>query len=456
VKTIFREYDIRGIYPNELNEQMVKLIGYFLGKRILNEGAYVSIGYDARSHSPILCEQLTSGLNHAGCKVLNMGLVATPVNYFSNFQTFDGITPNASIMITGSHNPSEYNGFKITIDKKPFFGEDIYALGAEIMRNYGMEIEDNFSSIKIDAKERYIAYMIKEFDHLKGFDKAFVYDCGNGVAGVVVQDIFKGLGFTCKGLFVDPDGTFPNHHPDPTVEKNLKDIKKELEGEFELGFAYDGDADRIAFLTKKNNVKGDIMAILFSRAMNNPTVIGEVKCSQIMYDDINKRGKAIMYKTGHSNLKVMIAKTNADFAAEVSGHLFFNDRYFGYDDAIYATLRMIELVKNGLDVDAEIAKLPVVYSTEELKVETNENDKFPLVEKVKELLKNPPFGFPAIKKIVDVDGVRVIFSDGWGLVRASNTTPVLVTRFESTNADNAKLYEQKLNEVIAQAKAELH
>ena len=456
MKTIFREYDIRGIYEKELNEQMVKLIGYFLGKRILEVGKVVSIGYDARSHSPILCEYLTSGLNKAGCTVLNMGLVATPVNYFSNFQSFDGTTPNASIMITGSHNPSEYNGFKITIDKKPFFGEDIYALGREIMQNYDVDVEDDFSSIAIDAKERYIAYMIKEFEHLKGFEKPFVYDCGNGVAGVVVQDIFKALNFTCKGLFVDPDGTFPNHHPDPTVEKNLRDIKKELEGDFELGFAYDGDADRIAFLTKKNNVKGDIMAILFSRAMKNPTVIGEVKCSQIMYDDINARGKAIMYKTGHSNLKVMIAKTNADFAAEVSGHLFFNDRYFGYDDAIYATLRMIELVKNGLDVDAEIAKLPVVYSTEELKVETNENDKFPLVDKVKELLKNPPADFPAIKEIVDVDGVRVIFSDGWGLVRASNTTPVLVTRFESTNEENAKLYERKLNEIIATAKAELH
>lgn len=456
MKTIFREYDIRGIYEKELNEQTVKLIGYFLGKQIAKVGKTVAIGYDARSHSPILCEYLTSGLNKAGCKVLTMGLVATPVNYFSNFQEFDGVTPNASIMITGSHNPSEYNGFKITIDKKPFFGEDIYALGREIMQNYNMEIEDDLSSTFINAKERYIAYLVKEFEHLKGFNQPFVYDCGNGVAGVVVQDVFKALNFTCKGLYTDPDGTFPNHHPDPTVEKNLKDIKKELEGDYALGFAYDGDADRIAFLTKHNNVKGDIMAILFSSAMKNPTVIGEVKCSQVMYDEISKRGKAIMYKTGHSNLKVMIAKTNADFAAEVSGHLFFNDRYFGYDDAIYATLRMIEMVKNGLDVDAEIAKLPVVYSTEELKVETNENDKFPLVEKVKELLKNPPKDFPAIKEIVDVDGVRVIFNDGWGLVRASNTTPVLVTRFESTNADNAKLYEKKLNELIACAKAELH
>ena len=178
MQTIFREYDIRGIYPNELNEQMVKLIGYFLGQRILKVGKVVSIGYDARSHSPILCENLTSGLNKAGCTVLNMGMVATPVNYFSNFQTFDGLTPNASIMITGSHNPSEYNGFKVTIDKKPFFGEDIYAVGRDIMQHFDMEIEDDLSSTFINAKERYIAYMIKEFDHLKGFELRLWFYCG--------------------------------------------------------------------------------------------------------------------------------------------------------------------------------------------------------------------------------------------------------------------------------------
>lgn len=455
MNNIFREYDIRGIYKQELNEQTTKLIGYFLGLHVKKFGGVVALGYDARSHSPILCEYLTSGFNKAGCEVLSMGLVATPVNYFSNYQEFDKITPNASVMITGSHNPSQYNGFKITIDKKPFFGEDIYALGRKIMANFDLHVEDNTKCKTIDAKERYIDFLVKEFEHLKGFDKSFVYDCGNGVAGVVAPQIFERLGFTCKGLFVTPDGSFPNHHPDPTVEKNLIDIKKELEGEFEYGFAYDGDADRIAFLTKKNNVKGDIMAILFSESMKKPTVVGEVKCSQVMYDTINEYGKAYMYKTGHSNLKVKIAELNADFAAEVSGHLFFNDRYFGYDDAIYATLRMIELIKNGLDVDERIAKLPLVYSTEEIKVQTTEEEKFELVEKVKELLKNPPRNFPHIKEIIDVDGVRVIFDEGWGLVRASNTTPVLVTRFESTCKSRAKEYETKLNLLIKEAKENL-
>jgi phosphomannomutase/phosphoglucomutase len=209
-------------------------------------------------------------------------------------------------------------------------------------------------------------------------------------------------------------------------------------------------------LTKNNNVKGDIMAILFASTMDKPTVIGEVKCTQVMYDIINNNGgKAIMYKTGHSNLKVKIQETNANFAAEVSGHIFFNDRYFGFDDAIYATFRLLELVHNGMDIDKEIAKLPKTYSTQEIKVHTTEEEKFLLIDKIKELLKNPADDFPKIIDIIDVDGVRVIFEDGWGLVRASNTTPVLVTRFESTNSKKAKLYEDKLNNLIKIAQESL-
>ncbi len=452
INSIFREYDIRGIYKKELNEKTTKLIGYFLGLHVKKIGGIVALGYDARSHSPLLCEYLTSGFNKAGCKVLNMGLVATPVNYFSSFQSFNAITSNATVMITGSHNPSEYNGFKITIDKKPFFGEDIYAMGRDILDNLDLEIKDDTTCKKIDVKNRYIDFMVKEFAHLKGFDEKFVIDCGNGVAGTVIIDIFDRLGFDYKALFVEPDGSFPNHHPDPTVEENLVDIKKELKGEYKYGFAYDGDADRLAFLTQKYNIKGDIMAILYAETMKNPVVIGEVKCSQIMYDIINSFGTAVMYKTGHSNLKVKIAELNADFAAEVSGHIFFNDRYFGYDDALYATLRMIELIKNGLRVDERIEALPKVYSTEEIKVKTTEREKFLLVDKLKELLKNPPKDFPHIKDIIDVDGVRVIFDKGWGLVRASNTTPVLVTRFESTDEQEAKEYEEKMNKLILKAK----
>jgi phosphomannomutase/phosphoglucomutase len=450
--SIFREYDIRGIYEKELNEQSVKLIGYHLGQKI-GEGNVVSIGYDARSHSPVLRDYLTSGLNAAGCKVLDMGMVATPVNYYSNYIDFDGLTTNASIMITGSHNPSEYNGFKITVGQSPFFGDEIYALGDEIIADQNRVIPDNTEKTDIDVKTPYIDYMIKQFAPLKGLNKKIVIDCGNGVADTVITDIFDALEFNYTGLYCEPDGTFPNHHPDPSEEKNLVDVKAALEKEGDIAFAYDGDADRIAVLTHKHNIKGDQMALLYAMKMKNPTVIGEVKCSQVMYDELERRGaKAIMYKTGHSNLKVKMKETNADLACEVSGHIFFKNRYFGYDDAIYATLRMLELVADGIDLDAEIDALPQVFSTEELKVETTEEEKFAIIDKVKELLKNPPSDFPKIVNIIDVDGVRINFEKGWGLVRASNTTPVLVTRFESTDENLAKEYEKKVNALIKTAK----
>ncbi|MFT7004164.1 MAG: phosphomannomutase/phosphoglucomutase [Sulfurimonas sp.] len=451
--SIYREYDIRGIYEKELNEQSVVRIGYALASKI--DGEYVAVGYDARSHSPILFEYLVYGLNAGGKKVLDMGMVPTPVNYFTNYQDWDGITPSASVMITGSHNPSEYNGFKITVDKAPFFSEDIYALGREC------ETLDFPSCVKrevtkIDAVTRYIDFLVHEFQHLKAMDTKIVYDCGNGVAGVVTEDIFAQLELKTKGLYIEPDGTFPNHHPDPSDEHNLVDVKKLLATDGDIAFAYDGDADRIAVLTHKNNIKGDMMALLYSMTMDKPTVIGEVKCSQVMYDELERRGAtAIMYKTGHSNLKVKMKETDADLACEVSGHVFFKNRYFGYDDAIYATLRMLELIHDKIDLDEELAKLPQVFSTEEIKVKTTESEKFKIIDAVKVLLKNPPASFPTIKDIIDVDGVRINFENGWGLVRASNTTPVLVTRFESTSKETAELYEKAINDLILKAQSSL-
>jgi phosphomannomutase/phosphoglucomutase len=451
--SIYREYDIRGIFEKELNEESVVRIGYALASKI--SGEYVAVGYDARSHSPILFEYLVHGLNAGGKKVLNMGMVPTPVNYFCNYNKFDGITSSASVMITGSHNPSEYNGFKITIDKLPFFSNDIYALGREcetllMPKKVQRQVTD------IDAVSSYVNFIVNEFQHLKAMPTRIVYDCGNGVAGVVTEKIFKALELKTKGLFVEPDGEFPNHHPDPSEEHNLKDVKELLKTDGDIAFAYDGDADRIAVLTHKNNIKGDMMALLYSMKMDKPTVIGEVKCSSLMYDELERRGcKAIMYKTGHSNLKVKMKETNADLACEVSGHIFFKHRYFGYDDAIYATLRMLELVNDGIDLDEELAKLPKVFSTQEIKVKTTEEEKFKIIDEVKKLLQNPPADFPSIKNIIDVDGVRINFENGWGLVRASNTTPVLVTRFESTNEDEALHYENAINNLILQAKGNI-
>ncbi|MGE4295450.1 MAG: phosphomannomutase/phosphoglucomutase [Campylobacterales bacterium] len=447
MKSIYREYDIRGIFEKELNETSVKRIGFFLGQKI-GAGKTVAIGFDARTHSPVLFGWLASGFNHAGLKVLNLGMCPTPVSYFAGFQAFGGTTPAGTVMITGSHNPPEYNGFKITIANAPFFGEQIYALGREIMAS-NENIPDNPAATQVDALARYIAYLSNEFKHLGALKEKVAFDCGNGVASLALLPVLKNLGINAEVLYPEPDGTFPNHHPDPSEEENLEDLKHAMKKHGEhYGFAYDGDADRIAMLSQKYNFKGDVLALFLARHIKNPVVIGEVKCSQVMYDEINKFGRAIMYKTGHSNLKVKIKETGASFAAEVSGHLFFNDRYFGYDDAIYATLRLMELVHQGFDFDGEFEKLPKTYSTDEIKVKTTEEAKFAIIDRLKAALKNPPAGFPHIRDIIDIDGVRVIFDQGWGLVRASNTTPVLVTRFEAQSEADLAAIQKAMTQLL--------
>jgi len=461
ISSIFREYDIRGIFDKELNESSVKRIGYHLGKRIGGE-KIVAVGYDARTHSPTLKGWLASGLNAAGCLVLDMGMVPTPVNYFSNYLPLEKLVtnpeakienprarPDASVMITGSHNPPQYNGFKITLDRLPFFGKAIEELGQEIAADAEATIPDNERTLPIDVKNPYIHYMVEQFSHLKGLKQQLIFDCGNGVAGTVLPQILEALELNYRGLYCEPDGTFPHHHPDPSEEKNLADLKAALTKDGDLGFAYDGDADRIAVLTPRHNIKGDQMALLFARKMDRPTVIGEVKCSQVMYDELERRGaKTIMYKTGHSNLKVKIKETDADLACEVSGHIFFADRYYGFDDAIYATLRLLELVAEGIDLDTEIEALPRSYATEEIKIPTTEERKFRIIEALAEKLADHPAELPPIRKLITVDGLRIHFDEGWALVRASNTTPVLVTRYEAANEEALGAYREAMEKLI--------
>ena len=450
MKHIFREYDIRGIFEKDLVEDVVKKIGFYLGKKI--ESEYVFVSYDARTHSPILQNWLVSGLNKAGKKVLSGGILPTGTNYFANFVPLcvDGVGKveiGGSIQITGSHNPKEYNGFKITINKKPFYGKSIYELGDEVLSS-DIKIEDNFNVISYDLKTQYVEYISNQFSHLRGMDLNAVFDCGNGVAGVVIRDILEKLKMkNYEILFEKPDGNFPNHHPDPTIEENLKWVKDELAKDKEYAFAYDGDADRIAFLDKKYNYKGDILAYFFARNIKEPCIISEVKATQVLYDEVNKFGNAIMWKTGHSNLKTLLYEKNCDLAAEVSGHIFFNDRYFGVDDAIYATFRILELINNGFDFIKEYENLPKVYNTDELKIKTTEEKKFKIINEFKEYLKENKDKLN-IKEIIDVDGVRVIFENGWGLVRASNTTPVLVTRFEAKSQEDLERIQKIMSESL--------
>ncbi|MDX9901626.1 MAG: phosphomannomutase/phosphoglucomutase [Aliarcobacter sp.] len=462
-KTIFRQYDIRGIINDDLNSLNSKLIGYFLGltiKEKIENSPYIIVGYDIRTHSNMLFEALISGLNQSGCKVLNIGLVATGVNYFAAYQEYkinnQTIKPNASVMITGSHNAKKYNGFKITINNEPFFGDELLALYYKILENINIKINDNFDFIEIDAKSLYVDYMINQFSHLKNFKTSFAVDCGNGVANTVLCEILDKLNLNYQGLHLTPDGEFPNHHPDPTNEKNLVDLKTLLKDDCNLGFAYDGDADRIAVLTQKYNIKGDMLALLFSKTMKNPVIIGEVTYSQNIFDELNHKTKTIMDKTGYSNLRLKLKELNADLAAEVSGHIFFNDRYYGFDDAIYATFRVIELLYKGIDLDSELDKLPKVYTSENIEIEVTEKNKFLIIKKIEEKLNQIQRGFPIIKDILKIDGLRINFEYGWALIRASNTNALIMTKYEATSYATAMSYKNAVENIINEVISEIN
>lgn len=432
---IFREYDIRGIFDDDLNETNVKALGKELGAYFYERGVKtLSIGRDARTHGETIFGWLVSGLNLSQIELFDIGLLPTPVGYFSVFcGKFD-----ANIMITGSHNPKEYNGFKITIFKDSFFGVALSEFGKKVIRsaNKKLFIPDNFSITKFDIKTPYLRFLEHEFSGLKGLDLNFAIDCANGAMGAVVPQLCEVLGLKAQILFSEPDGNFPNHHPDPSIKENLKDIQTAVTNGAKIGFAFDGDGDRIAVITPKRNIKGDELAYLYSLKMERPIILGEVKCSQVMYDEINKRGQAIMGKTGHSNIKKTI-KENPQIAlgAEVSGHIYFKERYFGFDDGLYAMLRLLELVQNGVDLDAELERLPRVFSTDEIKVQTSDELKFRVVDILKNRLKRREKALPKINEIIEIDGVRVHFDGGWALVRASNTTPVIVTRFEANTTE---------------------
>lgn len=448
---IFREYDIRGIFQNDLNEEIVTKIGYGIGLLLKDKGEdSISIGYDARKHSKILFKWLTQGLSFQKIKIYDLGLVPTPVAYFA---TFSSLGKN-SIMITGSHNPKEYNGFKITLFGKPFYGQNIQKLKTSIASLPDLLDTPNTPFIQsTQTLQDYIDFLTQHFKRLDHFHHRIAIDCGNGVAGIGIIPVLKNLNIDFVALYENPDGNFPNHHPDPSEAKNLQDLKDLMKKEnIPIGLAFDGDADRIALLSTHHSYAGDELAILFAQeiakeiAPQKPIIIGEVKCSQTMYEECDKIGKSVMYKTGHSNLKVKLKELNASLAAEVSGHIFFNDRYFGYDDAIYAGFRSLELFLNAsvTEIESRILSLPQLYSTPEEKIPTKEEQKFQHIQNLIQTLKNPPKDFPKIVDLITIDGIRIVFEDGWALVRASNTTPVLVTRFEAKTQKILAQYKQKV------------
>ncbi|MGE5302944.1 MAG: phosphomannomutase/phosphoglucomutase [Alphaproteobacteria bacterium] len=445
--SVFREYDIRGLAEKDFDKDFALLLGKVHGSAIAAQGGTrVTVGRDCRATSDSYAEAITAGMAACGLQVYDIGVCPTPLLYFSLFH----LGVDGGIQVTASHNPSEYNGFKLCAGKSTIFGEQIQEVRAKMERGEFQERPGGKVS-SYDIVPPYHEYLRRDVPNLPRSLKVVV-DAGSGVGGPVAPPIFRRLGCTVWEIACTPDARFPIHHPDPTVPENLQMlIDKVREERANLGIAYDGDADRIGAVDEKGNILwGDELLILFARDLlkRDPgaVIISEVKCSQRLYDDIEKHnGKAIMWKAGHSLLKAKMKETHALLAGEMSGHMFFADRYFGYDDAIYASLRLLQIVaQSGQPLSALLDDLPKSASTPEIRMDCPDETKFILAEQAKEY-------FRRHYDIIDVDGVRVRFPEGWGLIRASNTQPALVLRFEAQSREKLNEYrslvEEKLKEL---------
>lgn len=435
-KQIFRQYDVRGIVDKDLTNETVYLLGRGFGSWLKKRDKHsVVIGGDARISSPRFKKLFAKGLVDCGCTVKDMGILATPVLYFSIWHQ----KTDAGIMITGSHNPPEYNGFKMNDGLMSIYGDDILEIYDIIAAEDFAEGKGNVETVEgiIKIYQDYIVENIKLSRPVK-----VVIDAGNGAGGPIIPDILKRIGCEVTELYCEQDGTFPNHHPDPTVIEYIQDlIKTTKESDAEVGLGLDGDADRIGVVDENGGVVfGDQILNIFARdfLIDNPgeKVVGDVKCSKNFYDDIKKHGGVpIMYKTGHSMIKKKMKEDGIIMGGEMSGHIFFADRYFGYDDAIYACCRFIEIMaKNDKPVSQFLADQPKMYNTPEIRVDCPDDFKFELVDRVKDWFVSQKLD------VNDIDGMRVTFDDGWALLRASNTQPVIVMRFEA-------LTESRLNEI---------
>jgi phosphomannomutase/phosphoglucomutase len=432
--TIFREYDIRGIADRDLLsediEQLGRAVGTYLRRRC---GRRINLGRDCRLSGQRLHDALLTGLMEAGCEVTDIGVVPTPLLYYSVYK----FGADGGIMITGSHNPSDYNGFKMMAGKAAVYGQDIQDI-------YALTQSGDFTGGEGSVVERdVITPYVEEIAGMFAFSRRVkvVFDAGNGTAGPTLKRLLERLNVEAVEMFFEMDGRFPNHHPDPTVEENLEMLKRAVAAEgAEMGIAFDGDSDRIGAIDEKGEVVwGDQLMLIYAREIlkrkPGSTFIGEVKCSRLMYEEIEKLGgKAIMYKTGHSLIKTKMKQEHAELAGEMSGHIFFADRYYGYDDALYAACRLIEIVADsGEALSRQLAGMPKLVNTPELRVDWPDETKFDVVAKVTEQ-------FRATHTVNDVDGVRVSFEKGWGLLRASNTQPVLVMRFEAETPEQLAEY----------------
>ena len=446
---VFREYDIRGVYNQDFDLEFAFLLGKAFAKYVFDRtGAdhpRITLGYDARNSSPDIIKSLARGLVQSGSHVVHLGMVTTPISYYS---TFALANVRGSIMVTGSHNPPNYNGFKISLGNTTIFGDEIQDLKKIIQK--GEFLSGQGTETEIDILTPYLQRYKEEFGTLKPVK--VVVDCGNGAAGVIVRKLYESLGLQPIILFEEPDGNFPNHHPDPTIEKNLTALAAKVrETGAAVGIGFDGDADRIGVVDHTGRmILGDELIIIFGRniakKIPGSKIIGDVKCSDRLYSDLAKFGaKPIMWKSGHSLIKGKIKKEGAPFGGEMSGHVFFADRNYGYDDAPYAGLRLLEILsETGKDIPQLLEGLPSSYATPEIRIDTTEEKKIAVVNKLKEVFPQNCDEY----QINTLDGIRVSFDNGWALARASNTQPVLVVRFESNTPEGLATIQSRFEKVI--------
>ncbi len=447
---VFREYDIRGIVGEQILDDDVVLLGKAYGTYMFNQGkSKIVVGRDCRLSSDRFRDLLMEGLLSSGMDVVDLGICPTPVFYFA----IRHLNREGGVMITASHNPPEYNGFKICNGFDTISGPEIQKL-RKIMEEGNFCSGDGRES-SYDVITPYTEFIL---GNIKMSRKLRVgLDAGNATGGPIALPLLQKLGCEVYPLYCEMDGTFPNHEPDPTVLDNLRDLIELVKKEkLDVGIAYDGDCDRLGVVDHNGEiVYGDKLMIIFAREILSrkpgAVFISEVKCSKTLYDDIEKHGgRAIMWKTGHSLIKAKMKEVNADLAGEMSGHMFFKDRYFGFDDGIYASCRLLEILSNtGKTIPELLEGVPKTYTTPEIRVDCPDEIKFDVVEKAKEIFKKKGLD------IIDVDGARIVFPDGWGLVRASNTQPVLVLRYEADTPERLEEIRSIVEETIEEAKKQL-
>jgi phosphomannomutase/phosphoglucomutase len=448
-KTIFKAYDIRGVIGSTLDAGIARRIGQAFGAAALAKGERtVIIGRDGRLSGPDLAQALAAGLQAAGVDVIDLGMVATPMVYFAT----NVLGARSGIMVTGSHNPPDYNGFKMVLAGEAIYGDAIQALYQAIERDDFQPAAQQGNYSTHDIKAAYVERIVGDVKIARPIKIAV--DCGNGVAGMVAGDLFRAMGCDVIELFCDVDGHFPNHHPDPAHPENLQDLIDCLKTtDAEIGLAFDGDGDRLGVVTKDGQIIfPDRQMMLFSKDVlsRNPgaEILYDVKCTRHLGPWIEQHGgRPLMWKTGHSLVKAKLKETGAPLGGEMSGHIFWKDRWFGFDDGLYTGARLLEILTRETDPSALLNSLPIASSTPELHLHLKEGENFALIDKLRAEAE-----FPGADRIVDIDGLRVEYPDGFGLARGSNTTPVVVLRFEGENPQALDRIQKEFARVILAAK----